>query len=214
MSGLVARQQCAGPLQLTVADVAVIAQSHFGTTGTATAIGEQPLKGLVDPTAMARMAVGEALTNLVWAKATALEDVRCSANWMWAAKLPGEGADLYDAAVAMSDLMVELGMAVDGGKDSLSMAARAPLPDGSEELVKAPGTAGDLGLCLLPRYPQDRDARSRTPRNRQGALRRSVGRPSTARRLRSRPGLLPGGQRHPRHRGRRSPRACLRSSRS
>ncbi len=139
VSGLVARQQCAGPLQLTVADVAVIAQSHFGTTGTATAIGEQPLKGLVDPAAMARMAVGEALTNLVWARATALADVRCSANWMWAAKIPGEGADLYDAAVAMSDLMVELGMAVDGGKDSLSMAARAPLAGGGEELVKTPG---------------------------------------------------------------------------
>jgi len=88
---------------------------------------------------MARMAVGEALTNLVWARVTALEDVRSSANWMWAAKLPGEGADLHDAAVAMADLMVELGIAVDGGKDSLSMAARAPLEDGGEEVVKAPG---------------------------------------------------------------------------
>jgi len=88
---------------------------------------------------MARMAVGEALTNLVWARVTALEDVRCSANWMWAAKLPGEGATLHDAAVAMRDLMIELGIAVDGGKDSLSMAARAPLPGEGEELVKAPG---------------------------------------------------------------------------
>ncbi len=140
VSGLVAQQQCAGPLQLTVSDVAVIAQSHFGTTGAATAIGEQPLKGLLDPAAMARMAVGEALTNLVWARVTNLEDVRCSANWMWAAKLPGEGADLHDAAVAMSDVMVELGIAVDGGKDSLSMAARAPLADGGEEVVKAPGS--------------------------------------------------------------------------
>ena len=139
VSGLVARQQCAGPLQLTVADVAVIAQSHFGTTGAATAIGEQPLKGLLDPAAMARMAVGEALTNLVWARVTALEDVRCSANWMWAAKLPGEGANLHDAAIAMSDLMLEIGIAVDGGKDSLSMAARAPIDIGGEEVVKAPG---------------------------------------------------------------------------
>jgi phosphoribosylformylglycinamidine synthase len=139
VSGLVAQQQCAGPLQLTVADVAVIAQSHFGTTGAATAIGEQPLKGLLDPAAMARLAVGEALTNLVWARVTALEDVRCSANWMWAAKLPGEGAALFDAAVAMRDLMIELGIAVDGGKDSLSMAARAPLSDNREEIVKAPG---------------------------------------------------------------------------
>jgi phosphoribosylformylglycinamidine synthase len=136
VTGLIAQQQCTGPLQLTVADVAVIAQSHLGTTGAATAIGEQPIKGLLDPAAMARMCVGEALTNLVWARVSALEDVRCSANWMWAAKLPGEGAALYDAAVAMRDLMVALGIAVDGGKDSISMAALAP--DG--ETVKTPRT--------------------------------------------------------------------------
>ncbi|MEJ2215654.1 MAG: phosphoribosylformylglycinamidine synthase [Gemmatimonadota bacterium] len=140
VTGLVARQQCAGPLQLTVADVAVIAQSHFGTTGAATAIGEQPIKGLIDPAAMARMSVGEALTNLVWARVSALEDVRCSANWMWAAKLPGEGAALYDAAVALRDVLQELGAAVDGGKDSISMAALAPGNDGDDEVVKAPGS--------------------------------------------------------------------------
>ncbi|HZD06208.1 MAG TPA: AIR synthase-related protein, partial [Longimicrobiales bacterium] len=139
VTGLVARQQCAGPLQLTVADVAVVAHSHFAITGGATAIGEQPVKGLVDPAAMARMSVGEALTNLVWAPVSALRDVRCSANWMWAAKLPGEGARLAEAASAMSRVMIELGIAVDGGKDSLSMAALAPGPDGSEETVKAPG---------------------------------------------------------------------------
>ncbi|HSG81050.1 MAG TPA: phosphoribosylformylglycinamidine synthase [Gemmatimonadota bacterium] len=140
VTGLVARQQCAGPLQLTVADVAVIAQSHFGTTGAATAIGEQPIKGLVDMGAMARMSVGEALTNLVWAPVSALGDVRCSGNWMWAAKLPGEGAALHDAAVAMKEMMLELGIAVDGGKDSISMAARAPGTDGQDETVKAPGS--------------------------------------------------------------------------
>ncbi len=140
VTGLVARQPCAGPLQLTVADVAVVAQSHFGVTGGATAIGEQPIKGLLDPLSMARMTVGEALTNLVWARVSALEDVKCSGNWMWAAKLPGEGAALHDAAVAMATVMEELGIAVDGGKDSLSMAALAPTPEGGEETVKAPGT--------------------------------------------------------------------------
>lgn len=140
VTGLVARQQCAGPLQLTVADVAVIAQSHFGITGAATAIGEQPIKGLLDPVSMARMTVGEALTNLVWARVSALEDVKCSGNWMWAAKLPGEGASLHDAAAAMAQVMEELGIAVDGGKDSLSMAALAPTQDGGEETVKAPGS--------------------------------------------------------------------------
>ena len=139
VSGLIARQPCAGPLQLTVADVAVIAQSHFGVTGAATAIGEQPIKGLIDPAAMARMSVGEALTNLVWARISALEDVKCSGNWMWAAKLPGEGAALYDAAVATRDMMIELGIAIDGGKDSLSMAALAPDGSGGDETVKAPG---------------------------------------------------------------------------
>ncbi len=140
VTGLIARQQCAGPLQLTVSDVAVIAQSHFGLTGSAISIGEQPAKELIDPAAMARISVGEALTNIVWAQVSALGDIRCSANWMWAPKLPGEGARLYDAAVAMRDVMIEFGMAVDGGKDSLSMAAKVTNPDRTHETVKSPGT--------------------------------------------------------------------------
>lgn len=139
VTGLVARQQCAGPLQLTVSDVAVVAQSHFGLTGAAISIGEQPVKTLIDPAAMARLTVGEALTNLVWAGISRLEDVKCSANWMWAAKLPGEGEKLYDAAVALRDIMLELGIAIDGGKDSLSMAAKVA-GRGAEETVKSPGT--------------------------------------------------------------------------
>jgi phosphoribosylformylglycinamidine synthase len=133
VTGLIAQQQCCGPLQATVADVAVIAQSHFGLSGAATAIGEQPIKMLLDPAAGARMAVGEALTNLVWARVDGLEGVKCSANWMWAPKLPGEGAALYDAACAMRDAMISLGIAVDGGKDSLSMATRV-----GDETVKSP----------------------------------------------------------------------------
>jgi phosphoribosylformylglycinamidine synthase len=140
VTGLIARQQCAGPLQLTVSDVAVIGQSHFSLTGAAISIGEQPIKGLVDPAAMARMCVGESLTNMVWAKISSLEDIKCSGNWMWAAKLDGEGARLYDAAVAMADVMTRLGIAVDGGKDSLSMAAQVPGSSGGRETVKAPGT--------------------------------------------------------------------------
>jgi len=89
----------------------------------------------VSPAAMARMSVAEFLTNIVWAKITALEDIKCSGNWMWAAKLPGEGAKLYDACAAMSAAMLELGISIDGGKDSLSMAAKV-----EAETVKAPGT--------------------------------------------------------------------------
>ncbi|MBA3060049.1 MAG: phosphoribosylformylglycinamidine synthase, partial [Nitrospirae bacterium] len=139
VTGLIARQQCAGPLHLTVSDVAVIAQSHFGLTGAAISIGEQPIKTLINPSAMARLSVGEALTNIVWAKISALEDIKCSGNWMWAAKLHGEGARLYDAAVAVRDIMLELGIAIDGGKDSLSMAAKVVSKD-KTETVKSPGT--------------------------------------------------------------------------
>uniref|UniRef100_A0A672KSZ2 Phosphoribosylformylglycinamidine synthase n=1 Tax=Sinocyclocheilus grahami TaxID=75366 RepID=A0A672KSZ2_SINGR len=124
VTGLVAQQQCVGPLHTPLADV-----------GAATAIGEQPIKGLVSPAAGARMAVGEALTNLVFARVSALKDVKCSGNWMWAAKLPGEGACLWEACQAMCMVMGQLGVAVDGGKDSLSMAARV-----SGETVKAPGS--------------------------------------------------------------------------
>ncbi|RVW49327.1 putative phosphoribosylformylglycinamidine synthase, chloroplastic/mitochondrial [Vitis vinifera] len=134
VTGLVAQQQTVGPLQITLSDVAVISQTYTDMTGGACAIGEQPIKGLLDPKAMARLAVGEALTNLVWAKVTALSDVKSSANWMYAAKLEGEGAAMYDAAMALSEAMIELGIAIDGGKDSLSMAAHA-----SGEVVKAPG---------------------------------------------------------------------------
>ena len=135
VTGLIARQQCCGPLHLPLSDVAVFAQSPFSTTGCATAIGEQPVKGLIDPAAMGRLTVGEACTNLVWAAITDIEDVKCSGNWMWASKLEGEGAAMYDCCEAMGKAMLELGVAVDGGKDSLSMAAKV-----GEEVVKAPGT--------------------------------------------------------------------------
>ncbi|KAF5467341.1 hypothetical protein F2P56_017171 [Juglans regia] len=134
VTGLVAQQQTVGPLQITLSDVAVIAQTYTDLTGGACAIGEQPIKGLLDPEAMARLAVGEALTNLVWAKVTSLSDVKASGNWMYAAKLDGEGAAMYDAAMALSEAMIKLGIAIDGGKDSLSMAAHA-----ADEVVKAPG---------------------------------------------------------------------------
>lgn len=153
VTGLVAQQQCCGPLQLPLSNVAVVAQSHFGVTGAATAIGEQPIKMLVNPAAGARMAVGEALTNLIWAKVEDLEQVKCSANWMWAPKLEGEGAAIYDAAKAMRDVMIPLGIAVDGGKDSLSMAT---VVDG--KTVKSPrelvislyGAMPDINKVVTP----------------------------------------------------------------
>ena len=145
VTGLVAQQQCVGPLQVPVADVAVIAQTHYGITGGATCIGEQPIKGMVDPAAMARLSLGESLTNLVFANTTGLRDVKYSGNWMYAAKLPGDGAHMFDACTALCEAMEKLDVAIDGGKDSLSMAARA---DG--EVVKAPGSVVMSGYVTVP----------------------------------------------------------------
>lgn len=134
VTGLCAQQQCVGPLQLPLADVGVVAHTHFGTTGTAVACGEQPIKGLINSAAMARMTVAEAMTNIMWAKISRIEDIKASGNWMYAAKLPGEGAKMYDACKALRDGLLALGVGIDGGKDSLSMAARC-----GDEVVKAPG---------------------------------------------------------------------------
>jgi len=151
VTGLVAQQQCVGPLMTPLADCAVIAQSHITpdgspVTGGVTAIGEQPIKGLLKPEANARMSVGEALTNMVWAKCTALGDIKAEGNWMWACKLPGEGALMYDCAVALKEVMLQMGLAIDGGKDSLSMSSRAP--DG--EVVKSPGEITISLYCTCP----------------------------------------------------------------
>jgi phosphoribosylformylglycinamidine synthase len=139
VGGLIAQQQCVGSNQLTLSDYAVISQSHFDCKGVALSLGEQPIKGLVSPQAMARLAVAESLLNLAGVKITGRTDIRCSANWMWAAKLPGEGARLRDAALAMAKIMEQLEIAVDGGKDSLSMAAVADGSNGKPVTVKAPG---------------------------------------------------------------------------
>jgi len=139
VTGLIVQQQCVGPLQLPLSDVAVVAQSHFSTTGIAISIGEQPIKTLLNPASMARLTVAEALTNLVWAKITTLKDVKCSGNWMWAPKLPGEGVKLYQAVKALRDVLLKLEIAIDGGKDSLSMAAIVK-NSSHEEIVKSPGT--------------------------------------------------------------------------
>lgn len=144
VGGRVAQQQCCGSTQMPIANVTILADSYFGKTGVVSAIGEQPLKMLIDPAAGARMAVGEMLTNLMSAGGIDLSGIRCRANWMWPAKLPGEGALLYDAAVAMRDMMLQLGIAPDGGKDSLSMAATV-----NGELVKAPGELVILGYASM-----------------------------------------------------------------
>lgn len=145
VTGLISQQQCVGALQTPVADVAVMAQSHFDLSGIAVAVGEQPIKGLLNNAAQARMTVGECLTNMMFAEITKLEDVKASCNWMWAAKLSDEGSDMWQTCEALCDCLKVLGVSIDGGKDSLSMAAKV-----DTELVRAPGEVTLTAYAVCP----------------------------------------------------------------
>ena len=136
VGGRVAKQQCAGPLQLPLNNCGVMALDFKGKEAIATSIGHSPVSGLIDPEAGSRNSIAEALTNIVWAPLDGgLNAVSLSANWMWPCKNPGEDARLYEAVQAVSDFAIALGINVPTGKDSLSMKQK--YPDGD---VLAPGT--------------------------------------------------------------------------
>ncbi|HRF84686.1 MAG TPA: hypothetical protein PLO34_09715, partial [Pseudoxanthomonas sp.] len=65
-----------GPWQLPLADCAITLADYDGVAGEAMAIGERTPLALLDSAAAARMAVGEAITNLCAAPVEALEPGR------------------------------------------------------------------------------------------------------------------------------------------
>ena len=137
VSGKVATQQTCGPIQLPLNNVSVMALDFLSNKGIATSIGHAPAAALVDPVAGSKLAIAEALTNLVWAPLShGLKGVSLSANWMWPAKAEGENARLYQAVEAVSDFACALGINIPTGKDSLSMTQKYP----KGEVVYAPGT--------------------------------------------------------------------------
>jgi len=137
VTGKIAMQQNCGELHLPLNNLGITTLDYTGTSGIATSLGHAPVAGLADVGRGSRLAVAEALTNLVWAPLTHnLKGVSLSANWMWPAKNPGENARLYEAVTALSDFVSSLGINIPTGKDSLSMTQK--YPDGST--VFAPGT--------------------------------------------------------------------------
>lgn len=137
VSGKVALQQTIGAVQLPLNNLGVVAIDFTGTKGIATAMGHAPVAGLIDSRKGSRLAVAEALTNVVWAPIqNGLKGVSLSANWMWPANNEGENGRLFKAVKALSDVCIELNINVPTGKDSLSMTQN--YPDGSK--VLAPGT--------------------------------------------------------------------------
>ena len=122
VTGLVARDQMVGPWQVPVADVAVTASSFDTYQGEAMSMGERTPIALINYAASARMAVGEALTNLAAADIGDLKRINLSANWMAAAGHPGEDAGLYEAVKAVGEeLCPALDITIPVGKDSMSM---------------------------------------------------------------------------------------------
>ncbi|NIJ67796.1 phosphoribosylformylglycinamidine synthase [Xanthomonas sp. 60] len=125
VGGLTAREQMIGPWQVPVSDVAITLAGFEGVAGEAMSVGERTPLALLDAAASARMAVGEAITNLCAAPVDSLEEVKLSANWMAAAGHPGEDALLYDAVRAVGmELCPQLDISIPVGKDSLSMQAQ------------------------------------------------------------------------------------------
>lgn len=137
VSGRIAMQQTAGPLQLPLNNLGISTLDYRGHKGIATAIGHAPAVGLINPEKGSVLSIAESLTNLVWAPLEeGLKNVSLSANWMWPANNKGEDTRLYRAVEAASNFAIELGINIPTGKDSLSMKQK--YPDGQE--VLSPGT--------------------------------------------------------------------------
>lgn len=163
VGGLIVRDQMVGPWQVPVADCGVTAASFDVFSGEAMAMGERTPVAVNNAAASARLAVGEALTNLAAAQIGDLGKVNLSANWMAAPAVPGDAADLYAAVQAVGmDLCPALGITIPVGKDSMSMST--VWTDGAREkrvtapvslIVSAFASVTDVRLSLTPQLRYD-----------------------------------------------------------
>ncbi len=158
VGGMICRDQMVGPWQVPVADVGVTVNDYQGYAGEAMALGERAPAALLNPPASGRLAVAEAITNILAADVRRLGDIRLSANWMAACGEPGEDADLYATVRAVGlELCVALGIAIPVGKDSLSMKTAWSDPAGDHKvlapvslIVTAFAPVGDVRRTLTP----------------------------------------------------------------
>lgn len=164
VTGLVNRDQMVGPWQVPVADVAVTATAFDTYQGEAMSMGERTPLALLNYAASAKMAVGEALTNIAAADIGDLKRIKLSANWMAAAGHPGEDAGLYEAVKAVGeDLCPALDLTIPVGKDSMSMKTRWQ-QEGQDKSVTAPlslvisafGAVQDIRKTLTPQLRSDK----------------------------------------------------------
>jgi phosphoribosylformylglycinamidine synthase len=163
VTGMVCRDQMVGPWQVPVADVGVTASAFDTYQGEAMSMGERTPIALLNPAASARMAVGEALTNIAAADIGDFKRINLSANWMAAAGHPGEDAGLYAAVKAIGEeLCPALELTIPVGKDSMSMkttwqdsgeakAVTSPL----SLVITAFGAVQDVRKTLTPQLNTD-----------------------------------------------------------
>jgi phosphoribosylformylglycinamidine synthase len=167
VGGMISRDPMVGPWQVPVADVGVSLNSYDGYGGEAMAMGERTPVAVLNAPASGRLAVGEAITNILAADVRSLTDVRLSANWMAACGEPGEDADLYATVRAVGmELCASLGITIPVGKDSLSM--KTAWEDGGGEhsvvapvslIVSAFAPVGDARATLTPELNLSRPSR-------------------------------------------------------
>lgn len=158
VGGMSHRDQMVGPWQVPVADCAVTLADYKGFAGEAMSMGERTPLAALDAPASGRMAVAEAITNLL-AAPIELPRVKLSANWMAACGEAGEDAALYETvkAVGMA-LCPALGISIPVGKDSLSMRTQWKDESGQAKKVTSPvslivsafASLGDVRGTLTP----------------------------------------------------------------
>lgn len=138
ITGLVARDQMIGKKQVPVADCAISLSDYDGFTGEIISMGERTPLAINDAKASARMAVGEALTNILGGYVADIKDINLSANWMCASSEKGEDAKLFEAVQDIGiELCPQLGITIPVGKDSMSMHSKW-LDNGKHKKVVAP----------------------------------------------------------------------------
>ena len=163
VTGMVTRDQMVGPWQVPVADVAVTSAAYDTLKGEAMAMGERAPIALLDHAASARMAVGEAITNIAAARINKISDMVLSANWMAPAGHQGEDAGLYDAVKAVGEeLCPKLGIAIPVGKDSMSMKTVWDDEQGTHSvtaplslIISAFAPVADVSATLTPQLRTD-----------------------------------------------------------
>ncbi len=166
VGGLTVRDQMVGPWQIPVADCAVCATDFIHYTGEAMAIGERTPLGIINAKASARIAVSEAITNILSAGIQRLPDICLSANWMAACGDPNEDAALFEAVREVGEeLCPALGIAIPVGKDSLSMSVRGQNKKDSFSvisplslIVSAFAPVMDVRFCLTPQLQPKKDS--------------------------------------------------------